>query len=527
MGDDASNAPLPLGTNLGGKYTLLRVLGTGGMGAVYEANNSWTGRRVAIKVLLTEHIRRKEVVDRFTQEARATTQIAHPNIVDILDMGQDAETGALFIVQEFLDGMDLSRWLEQHGPYAPAEAIEILLPVMGALVAAHRRGVIHRDLKPENIFLARNAGGGLVPKLIDFGISKFVDQTNVERSRTRTGMAVGTPQYMSPEQASGDRDVDARSDVWSMGAVLYELLSGVPPFDAPNYNLLIVQVITQPPPRIETVMPGIPVALAAALHRALEPDRERRFQSMQEFLGALIASTEVADPEAAFAPPQQATVPGAQAHLEYEDDLATRVVPSPFHEPARPSVPQFASATGDLSTPRTSQPTVTPSAWSDAAADAVPESSRSSWRTLAIGAAVGLSIAAVGVGIGLGSGSAGTPPVRPAAAPAVARPTSAAIEPPPAPASEAVGTPSFPAQAPSPPPQAPVPLASTQVRPVPSHLSGARRVPPLSPSRAASPATRGPARPATVPSPRAPAPPAPPPLTRHRPNTTAPIIGID
>ncbi len=290
MGPDRDSVPLPVGSTLGGKYQLTRVIGAGGMGAVYEAHNSWTNRRVAIKVLLAAHAQRPEVIERFTQEARTATLIAHPNIVDILDMGQDAETGVIFIVQELLEGMDLSRSLEQRGPYAPRDALPIVLPVMGALVAAHRRGIVHRDLKPENIFLARNAEGILVPKLIDFGISKLIDDAHTERRRTQTGTAIGTPQYMSPEQARGDRDVDGRSDVWSMGVVLYEMLSGKVPFEAPNYNLLIVQIITQAPTRIESVLPAVPARLAEVLHRALEPDRERRFGSMQDFLSELLAS---------------------------------------------------------------------------------------------------------------------------------------------------------------------------------------------------------------------------------------------
>ena len=280
---------LPPGTVIGGRYTVSAPLGVGGMSTVYDAHDGWTGRRVALKVLNPTLALHGEVVARFVQEAHAAAAFSHPNIVEVLEVNEDRALGTYFIAQEFLDGMDLGRWTERGGAISPAEAVAIVTPVMSALVAVHARGIVHRDIKPENVFLAVGPDGATVPKLIDFGVSKMADAMLGPNGRTRAGLAIGTPEYMSPEQARGDTDVDARSDVWSMGVMLFQLLTGRTPFEAATQTLLLVAIITEPPTPIARVNPALPPALCAVVDRALQPDRARRYQSMQELLDAVSA----------------------------------------------------------------------------------------------------------------------------------------------------------------------------------------------------------------------------------------------
>ncbi len=489
-GDVGNGGPLPPGYVIGGKYVLGRMLGSGGMGAVYEAQNSWTGRRVAIKVLLSEHAQRADVIDRFMREAQATTQIAHPNIVDVLDMGQDATTGALFIVQEYLDGIDLARWLIQHGPCSPAEAVSLLAPVMGALVAAHQRGVIHRDIKPENIFLVRTANGAMTPKLIDFGISKFVGGQQEERSRTATGMAVGTPQYMSPEQARGDRAVDARSDVWSIGVVLYELLCGMSPYDAPSHNLLLVQIITQEPMRIESHHPSIDPAVAAVVHHALQHDPERRLQSMRELLAALL---EVVGMDASVAASLSASFTNAP-------EEPTTVAPPPAQRQSGPNPAPVIAKTMAL--------TPTPAPWSSAPVEATSPRRAQTWL---VGVTVGLVVAG-GVTLFMAGEHRGEEAARPAAT----LPSSEAVVAPrvlPAAGLVDAGIPARPALR-SVPLVVEAPPAPVAVHVPASVDAGVGRALPPRPSTAVSP----------VAAPRAPVRPAP---AGRRTPVQAPIIGID
>jgi serine/threonine-protein kinase len=415
---------LPPGTVIGAKYEIVRLLGAGGMGAVYEARNSWTDRRVALKLLHPQYAKNAEVVGRFLREAKAATRIGHPNIVDVLDMGQDAEGGALFIVQEFLLGEDLGRRMGEAPPLTIREALRLVVPVMSALVAAHRQGVVHRDIKPENVFLTRGPRGGVVPKLIDFGISKVLDETGVDRSKTRTGVAIGTPQYMSPEQARGRADVDGRTDVWSVGVLLYELVAGRLPFDAPNYNLLIVAILTTPAPPIASVARDVPPALAAVIHRALEPDVADRFRTMAEFLGALL-DCDLGDGAPLVAPAdREAYLTGSLAPDPADAPASAPPPPAPA-APAAPLAPTEVDPAAAATDPPPG-PALTPTQWqqnpSPSSAPALHP------RRLAAAAAVAVLgvVALVSLGVAFGRRTApdrATPaPVRVAAPAPVAEP---------------------------------------------------------------------------------------------------------
>ena len=271
---------------IGQRYRVVRLLGSGGMGSVYEAENTWTGRRVAIKTMRAEVASSQIHLQRFMQEARAASQLRHPNIVDVLDMGEDPALGTLFIVQELLSGRDLRAHLEAVGRLAPSEALALLLPVLDALAVAHKAGVVHRDLKPDNIFLC-DTPYGVVPKVIDFGIAKVVGEDGSSLQKTSTGLVMGTPYYMSPEQARGDNNLGSSADVWSMGVVLYQSLSGERPYSAPNPNLLLAKIIYEEPTPLALVCPELPASLIEAVNRALRKDPTQRYANMEEFAGAL------------------------------------------------------------------------------------------------------------------------------------------------------------------------------------------------------------------------------------------------
>ncbi len=274
-----------VGTTLDGKYRIVDVIGQGGMGTVYEAEHGAIGRHVAVKVLRPENAQKSDAIERMRHEARVVGQIGHPNICQVFDIGK-LDDGTPYLVMERLRGETLARRLETRGPVPAAEVVEIAVQVLAALEAAHRKGVIHRDLKPDNIFLAERASGA-VAKVLDFGISKATSLEDKPHHLTRTGMVMGTPYYMAPEQALGERDLDGRLDVWGMGVVLYEALSGRRPFVAKNYNALLVQILTAEAEPLEKVARGLPQGLAAVVHRALAKKREQRFASARELGEAL------------------------------------------------------------------------------------------------------------------------------------------------------------------------------------------------------------------------------------------------
>jgi serine/threonine-protein kinase len=302
------------GEVLAGKYRLDALLGSGGMGEVYRAENTAFGRVVAIKMLRDLYRDVPEVVDRFKQEAKAASRVRHPNVVDILDIGE-AEDGTPFIVQEFLEGEDLASYVRSRGDrLSVEETARLLSPVIEAVGFAHERNVIHRDLKPENIFLARDANGRVTPKLLDFGISRIM--TPDQQRMTATGMSIGTPAYMSPEQIRADTVIDARSDIWSIGVILHEILTGSLPFQSEAHSGLFVKIVTEPPVPLDVALPGAPKEIVAVVDRCLRAKIADRYASAAELLHDLrplagqetVAAPALA-PRAPAPPPSRPDVP--------------------------------------------------------------------------------------------------------------------------------------------------------------------------------------------------------------------------
>ena len=273
------------GQTLDGRYLVERLLGEGGMGAVYEGRHLIVGRKVAIKFLHAEFAGREEIVKRFYREAQAAAAIRHKNIIDILDVGLSPR-GEPYLVMEYLEGESLASMLGRVGRLDLPTAAAILEPTLLALRAAHEKGIIHRDLKPDNIFLAHNPDEAPTVKLIDFGISKFSGDAG--RSRlTQTGSAMGTPAYMSPEQARGDKAIDTRSDIYAMGVILYEVLTGALPFFGEHYNALLINVLTEAPRPPRDAFPEFPAEAEGLVLRALSKEPGDRPQTAMEFLDAL------------------------------------------------------------------------------------------------------------------------------------------------------------------------------------------------------------------------------------------------
>lgn len=265
-----------VGTTLDGRYVLGPILGRGGMGVVYAAEHTLTGRRVAVKLVRPELADDPRYGDRLFREARAAAALEHPNVVDVLDMGT-LEDGGLYLVLERLEGRDLADELEAQGPLPVARVLAIAEPVLDALEALHAAGIVHRDLKPSNVFLARR-GSVEQPKLLDFGIAKLHGG-----GKTTTGRILGTPWYMSPEQAAGDATVGPEADVWAVGAMLFECLTGRLPFDGPTPTAVLMNVLRYDAAPLE--LPEAP-EVATAIRRAMSKgsDRLRTARGLREAL---------------------------------------------------------------------------------------------------------------------------------------------------------------------------------------------------------------------------------------------------
>ncbi|HOU91311.1 MAG TPA: protein kinase [Polyangiaceae bacterium] len=357
------------GQVVGSKYRIVRLIGDGGMGAVFEARHEVLGSTVALKFLHPELASRTGLAERFLQEARVSASIQSPHVTRVIDVDQTAD-GAPYIVMEHLVGETLQQLLDRRLKLPQDQAVDYGLQILSGLEAAHALGVVHRDLKPDNVFVTTTGGGPLL-KLLDFGIAKLRQAHEFQRGLTRPGVVMGTPEYMAPEQLYAAERVDHRADIYSLGAMLYEVLSGMRPAYGDDVNQIVAQVALgriKPLPEHE---PDLPPGLVEVVHRALEPDPERRFPNATEMrlalarfagqlshAGRLAATPEpasVATPPVALAPgPVPVTpfdppepIPVAPAPTPpYED--STRGVPPtlpPEAEPA-PAQPPIASGKG-------------------------------------------------------------------------------------------------------------------------------------------------------------------------------------
>ncbi len=276
------------GEIIDGKYRIIRELGSGSMGAVYEGENVRIRRRVAIKVLLPAVAKKGDVVKRFEREAQAAGRIGSEHIVEVLDLGTLAD-GGFYMVMEFLEGTTLGDRIKKKGRLEPRELVPIVQQLLYGLEMAHEARIIHRDLKPDNIFLVReHAGQKDFVKILDFGVSKFNPLTDDDgMSMTRTGTVMGTPFYMAPEQAKGSKDVDHRSDLYSVGVILYQAVTGQVPFHAGTFNELIFKIVLEQPPPPESYVPDLDPAFGRLIRRAMSRDPDQRFATSSEFAQAL------------------------------------------------------------------------------------------------------------------------------------------------------------------------------------------------------------------------------------------------
>ncbi len=286
--------PTLVGAVLSRRFRLVKKIGAGGMGAVYATDQVIDGRKVAVKLLHPEFVHEPEVKARFLEEARTCQRLIHPNILRVFDCSE-AEDGTPYIVMELLEGVPLSAYTENGGRVPLAQSATIAQGILAGLAAAHAQGIVHRDLKPENVFLANEGGTHFVVKLLDFGIAKVMDAAGGMGSKTRTGMLLGTPAYMSPEQVKNSKDVDPRSDLWSAGVMLYEMLTGRTAFPAPTEYARLFAVLNNTPEPIETIDPQL-APLVPFMLRAMDKNRETRFQSALEMNRALTSLAGQADP---------------------------------------------------------------------------------------------------------------------------------------------------------------------------------------------------------------------------------------
>jgi len=348
----STSSHLPAGTIIAGKYELEGLLGEGGMGAVYQATNLAIGRRVAIKILNAAVANREDVRRRFELEAKAAAVISHPGIVDVLDMGH-TEEGEPFIVMEHLEGATLRTMVKETRGLTPGQSIGVMVPVLEALSAAHKAGVVHRDVKPANIFICIKPQ---TVKLLDFGVSRFGESSGL----THTGTAVGTPRYMAPEQVLGESDLGPEADLYSVGAVLYSLLSGKPPHGTGADMAVLARILHDTPAPLASVTSGLPPELCALVDALLSKERSARPRDalrVRDALKAAVPNTDISAlfelaarqaRAAALAPTPSSSAANLSGVKSKKGTPVSRVPSKAVHEPTREARP---SRTGRSAAP--------------------------------------------------------------------------------------------------------------------------------------------------------------------------------
>ncbi|MCS6857290.1 MAG: serine/threonine protein kinase [Sandaracinaceae bacterium] len=332
-----------IGREVAGQFRIVERIGSGGMGAVYKAEQPEMGRFVAIKILHSRYASRPDIVARFRREARAMSQLSHPNTARVFLYGQ-LEDGACYFVMEYLEGKNLAQCIRSEGPFPLERVVRIMGRVCEALDEAHRMGIIHRDLKPENIFLTTQGGIPDFPKVLDFGLAKVSEQQLRPTSLvlTRQGMIFGTPEFMSPEQAKGE-NIDHRSDIYSLAVIAYELLTGKLPFDAKHSLEYLQKHIREPPIPISVRLPDRewPKGLWEVLAKALAKQPEDRFESAGAFGKALEEVLEgvPAGQERSLGTSGRSPEPEALEHGTIPD---LHEIPQPSQEPPKAPVPRIA-----------------------------------------------------------------------------------------------------------------------------------------------------------------------------------------
>ena len=285
-----------IGSVLHERYRLLRRIGRGGMGIVYLAEHVLIGRSYAVKVLSERANATDEMVARFHREALAAASVGSEHVVEVTDMGQ-LDDGSYFIVMEYLEGLELAKAVAADGAFDPGRAVRIVCQLCEALSAVHEKGIVHRDLKPENLFLVQQRGEGDFLKVLDFGVCKLLEGPAQRDSDlpalTRTNASLGTPQYMAPEQFHASARVDHRADIHAAAAVLYFMLTGKPPFDAPTLAQLAMRACVEPPPTLLAQRPELPAALDAVIQRAMAKHPDERYPSSAALREALLPFVEL------------------------------------------------------------------------------------------------------------------------------------------------------------------------------------------------------------------------------------------